>query len=244
MDLVDGAMSKFAREKLAEHEAYTVPGPGLGPVNRATLTRDPRHLGFMLARYKFVAKMLEGKSHVCEVGCHEALGTLIVAKEVQHVHAVDVMQDVIEFCQNEYAPHAPNISFQAADVISSLPPSPTSPDGTYEAIYLLDVLEHVDPDQEGVFLRNLCKRLGAHGVMIVGLPSLESQAYASPVSASQHINCKTREGLRETMGYLFENVFLFSMNDEVLHTGFGPMSQYLFAVGVSVRPGIVDHEGS
>ena len=29
----------------------------------------------------------------------------------------------------------------------------------------------------------------------------------------------------------FENVFMFSMNDEVLHTGFAPMGHYLFALG-------------
>ena len=30
----------------------------------------------------------------------------------------------------------------------------------------------------------------------------------------------------------FENVFMFSMNDEVVHTGFPPMANYIFGVGV------------
>jgi hypothetical protein len=29
----------------------------------------------------------------------------------------------------------------------------------------------------------------------------------------------------------FENVFVFSMNDEVVHTGFTPMAHYLLAIG-------------
>jgi hypothetical protein len=33
----------------------------------------------------------------------------------------------------------------------------------------------------------------------------------------------------------FQNVFVFSMNDEVVHTGFSPMAHYLFAMGVGVR---------
>ena len=33
----------------------------------------------------------------------------------------------------------------------------------------------------------------------------------------------------------FENVFIFSMNDEVCIQGFSPMAHYLFAVGVGVR---------
>ena len=30
----------------------------LGPINAETFLRDPKHMGFMLARYKFAAKMM------------------------------------------------------------------------------------------------------------------------------------------------------------------------------------------
>ena len=33
----------------------------------------------------------------------------------------------------------------------------------------------------------------------------------------------------------FHNVFLFSMNDEVVHTGFYPMAHYLIALGVGIK---------
>jgi hypothetical protein len=36
--------------------------------------------------------------------------------------------------------------------------------------------------------------------------------------------------LKKTMQRHFHNVFMFSMNDEVVHTGFHPMAHYLFAV--------------
>ena len=39
---------------------------------------DPRRLLFVLARYKFVAKMLSGRRHVLEVGCADAFGTRVV----------------------------------------------------------------------------------------------------------------------------------------------------------------------
>ena len=32
------------------------------------------------------------------------------------------------------------------------------------------------------------------------------------------------------MTHHFRNVFIFSMNDEVVHTGFYPMAHYLFAL--------------
>ena len=234
MELVDGAMSDFAREKLGQHTAYTVEGPGLGPVNRATLMRDPRHLGFTLARYKFVSKMLQGKGFVCEIGCHEATGSLVVAAEVGHLTAVDVMQDVIDFCHAEYDRFGLNITFEACDVFEGLPPSPAS-SGRYDAVFCLDVLEHVDPAQEHAFMSKLVQGIGAEGVAIVGIPSLQSQAYASPVSAVQHINCKTSEELKHFMEGYFTNVFMFGMNDEVLHTGFSAMCHYIFALGVGPR---------
>ena len=36
------------------------------------------------------------------------------------------------------------------------------------------------------------------------------------------------------------NVFLFSMNDEIIHTGFYPLAHYLVAKGVGLRDASVD----
>ncbi len=36
--------------------------------------------------------------------------------------------------------------------------------------------------------------------------------------------------MKALLEHYFENVFLFSMNDEVVHTGYYPMAHYLFAV--------------
>jgi len=38
----------------------------------------------------------------------------------------------------------------------------------------------------------------------------------------------------------FENVFLFSMNDEVVHTGFTPLAHYLFALCVGPRSALLE----
>ena len=67
------------------------------------------------------------------------------------------------------------------------------------------------------------------------MPSLESQAHASPQSKAGHVNCKTGEALKRTLERHFHTVFIFSMNDEVVHTGFYPMCHYLFVVGAGKR---------
>ncbi len=47
----------------------------LGLMTNQVWQDDPRRLGFVLARYKFVAKMFSGLERVLEVGCARAFGT-------------------------------------------------------------------------------------------------------------------------------------------------------------------------
>jgi len=67
------------------------------------------------------------------------------------------------------------------------------------------------------------------------MPSIESQKYASEASKLGHVNCMNGEDLRNTLSNYFENVFMFSMNDEVVHTGFSGMAHYLIALCTNPR---------
>ncbi|MES2121513.1 MAG: hypothetical protein V4492_01905, partial [Chlamydiota bacterium] len=61
----------------------------LGPWTSYSYIHDPRHLTFVLARYKFCAKMLEGSDTVVEIGCGDGFGIPIMAHAVKHVHCID-----------------------------------------------------------------------------------------------------------------------------------------------------------
>jgi hypothetical protein len=67
-------------------------------------------------------------------------------------------------------------------------------------------------------------------VALIGTPSLQSQAYASAHSRIGHDNCKDQLELKKLMQRWFHNVFVFSMNDEVVHSGFHAMSHYNFCL--------------
>jgi hypothetical protein len=41
--------------------------------------------------------------------------------------------------------------------------------------------------------------------------------------------------MRTLLSRFFENVFIFSMNDEVVHTGFSPMAHYIIGLGCGRR---------
>jgi cyclopropane fatty-acyl-phospholipid synthase-like methyltransferase len=100
----------------------------------------------------------------------------------------------------------------------------------YDGIYSLDVFEHIEKKKEDTFIKNLFKILNKKGVLILGTPSLESQKYASKYSKIGHVNCKSQGDLKNLLKKYFPNVFAFSMNDEVIHTGYSKMSHYNFMV--------------
>ena len=191
---------------------------------------DPRRLLFILARYKFVAKMFSGKQKVLEVGCGDAFGARIVLQEVGSIRAVDFdpvfVKDVQERMEETW-----KFECQVHDMLSG-------PMGDrFDAAYSLDVLEHIEKADEDRFVFNLVHSLNENGVLILGTPSIQSQVYASKPSKEGHVNCKDHKELKELMLEHFCNVFIFSMNDEVVHTGFYPMAHYLLGLGVGRQSG-------
>lgn len=201
----------------------------LGPAASHSVRSDPKHLCFVLARYKFCAKMLAGKRRVLEVGCGDGFGLPIVSQSVESVVAVDGEPRLIADNQARLSSTFPNVTFKTWNVIAEPYPE------RFDACYLLDVLEHVHPADEPRFLSNLCASLLPDGVAVIGVPNLAASQYASPESTACHVNLKDHKSLRATLEKHFRNVFLFSMNDEVLHTGFYPMAHYLMALAVGVR---------
>lgn len=73
----------------------------------------------------------------------------------------------------------------------------------------MDVLEHIGPNDEADFLSNICKSLRPNGAAIIGMPSIESQVYASPASKAGHVNCKSRPGFQGMYVCLFPACFSF-----------------------------------
>jgi SAM-dependent methyltransferase len=200
----------------------------LGLMTSAAWHQDPRRLLFLLSRYKFVAKMLAGKKNVLEIGCGDAFGTRMVLQTVDAITAVD-FDPVFVADANERMDADWQFDCRVHDILEG----PVS--GTFDAAYSLDVMEHILPTEEDKYVTNITKSLTPDGVLIVGMPSLQSQDYASPASKEGHVNCKDEASFRRVMTRYFHNVLTFSMNDELVHTGFYPMAQYLLALCVTPR---------
>jgi cyclopropane fatty-acyl-phospholipid synthase-like methyltransferase len=195
----------------------------LGLMTNQAWLDDPKRLIFTLSRYKFVSKMLQGCEEVLEVGCGDAFFSRVVIAEVKKLTAVDFDPAFVKDVNKRMSDKWP-FECRVHDMLNG----PVN--GKFDGIYALDVLEHILPENEDRFIKNMASSLSTHGTMIIGIPSLESQAYASPISKEGHVNCKSQPDLKETMKKYFNNVFMFSMNDEVVHTGYHKMAHYIFAL--------------
>lgn len=200
----------------------------LGPWSSYSLINDPKHLVFVLARYKFCAKMLEGKDKVLEIGCGDGIGIPIIAQAVKHLHCVDWDSRNIEGCKRRLG-HIKNVTYEQIDLnISSLKDK-------YDAAYSIDVLEHIDPSTESTFLKNILNSLKQDAILITGTPNVTANVYATERSRVQHINLKSMKDLKELTNKYFKHVFMFGMNDEVLHVGYAPMCHYIWSIGAEKR---------
>jgi 2-polyprenyl-3-methyl-5-hydroxy-6-metoxy-1,4-benzoquinol methylase len=195
----------------------------LGLLKSREWISDPRRFLFSQSRYKFVSKLLSGRKNVLEVGCGDAFNAPIVMQEIGNLTVTDFDPEFIEDAKAHVQPEYP---YEAR--VHNFLDGPM--EGRFDAVYLLDVLEHIEAKDEARFIGNIMACLTGDAVMIVGMPSLESQIHASPGSKAGHVNCKSAPDLKYTMETFFHSVFMFCMNDEVVHTGYHKMAHYVIAV--------------
>lgn len=222
---------KSAKEAYAEGTDYQFDTPELqlGHWTSYSLINDPKHMCFVLSRYKFCAKMLEGKKTILEIGPGDGFGLPMIAQVAEWVYAVDWDERLLQGNARRLA-HLKNVTYLHVDF------NKEAPDLQVDAAFSIDVIEHVEPAQEVTFMENIVGCLKPNGVLITGTPNITASQYATPRSQVQHINLKSMETLRQLTERYFENVFMFGMNDEVVHTGYPSMCHYIWSLGVGVRP--------
>jgi cyclopropane fatty-acyl-phospholipid synthase-like methyltransferase len=217
----------------AETDQFREKGPVLmGPKASRAYRTDPRLLLFRAARYKICSKLLSGRSSVLEIGCGEGFGSPIVLQEIERLHGVDIDPVFIAWANEEAQREGHAATFSVLDMAKE------APTDRYDAAYSLDVIEHIPAEFEHAFMENICTALDPRGVCIIGTPNVTSRAFASRESNHGHVNLKGADELRLLMDKYFWNTFLFSMNDELVHLGFYPMTHYLVAMGVGVRSSV------
>lgn len=197
----------------------------LPPYVASEIRGDFKHFFISLSRYKFAGKLLEGKQSMLEVGCNTGFKTMMFSQFVEYVTGLDYEEHAITFANENYA--SEKRSYQCADFLHMEPL-----EAKVDAVVSLDVIEHIEQENENRFMEAIVSNLDREGVCIIGTPNVTAAEYQSEISRIGHINMYDYKRLKNLVGQYFSNVFMFGMNDEVVHTGFLPMAHYLFAVGI------------
>lgn len=185
---------------------------------------NPLMAAIKLARFKFVARMLRPTDRVLDIGCGQGVGAYFYSRFAKTVTGLDLYAD-----QDRATARfgADNLSFIAGDILA---PPPTITENTFDAITCVDVIEHFhQPDGERIIAgyRDL---LSDGGMMILGTPSRFSQPYRSVGSRDSHFHEYEPEELRGLCDRHFKRTLMFSMNDEVVHTGFDKLAWFFFVL--------------
>lgn len=196
------------------------------------LRNDPKRFPFVLSRYKFAAKMACTNRSVLELGCSEGIGTPILAEFATNYVGVDMDAEAIEAAKDNFSasdvPEKGERQFIADDFLNKTY-------GQFDAVVSLDVVEHIVPEIEDQYFDTVVANLTDEGIAVIGTPNETSDQYASAMSKAGHVNLFTADHLMRAMQRVFHNVLPFGINDEVVHTGFAPMTHYLVFVGCNKK---------
>ena len=107
----------------------------MGPTASHLWRNDPRHLCFLLSRYKFCSKILAGKKNVLEVGCGEAFGMPLVLQTVEHVHGIDFDPLFIKWAEKVTQKETSRCSFSVLDIMKNSPK-----EGPYDGAYVINII--------------------------------------------------------------------------------------------------------
>jgi 2-polyprenyl-3-methyl-5-hydroxy-6-metoxy-1,4-benzoquinol methylase len=183
---------------------------------------DLGRLLFRLARYKFIVKQLKPTDKVLEIGCGSGLGTSYMAQVAEHVTGIDIKTSEIEEAQK--ITNKTNIDHICGDFFDY------DFKNKFDVIVNLDVIEHLKGDQPGRMLKRCAELNSDKGYTIIGTPSFYSWEHQGALSKASHEKCYDLPELNELVEQYFDRTFIFSMNDELVHTGHYKMAWYYIIV--------------
>jgi hypothetical protein len=212
---------------------------------------DPDRHGGEMARYRFVAGLLSGRSDVAEYGAPNVSGNRLVMSRCKKFSIYDPDPFRVAEALRDRPPEF-SLAAHVHDILSG--PLPRR----HDAIYSLDSMQKISHSDEDIYVCNLRDSLnGDGGILIVGTPSFgasgggktaPSDATRTPASeCSGSILApapfhpangspqptpvlRSAAEMRALFERFFHSVFAFSVIEDTVHVGDLPNADYVFAL--------------
>lgn len=187
------------------------------------LQENTLRLLIRLARYKAIARQLGPADDVLEIGSGSGVGAMFLAQHCRSVLGIDLKEHEVNEARG--INKRPNVRFEVGDFFD-LPA-----EASFDTIVNLDVVEHL-PEAEGErLIERTTRHLRDTGMLVLGTPSIHSYPYQSALSQAAHVRCYDLDELTAIVGRHYGRILRFSMNDELVHTGFSKLAWFylLFA---------------
>lgn len=199
----------------------------IGYYTGSELSMDIKHFMFRLARYKYVAKLLQFEKavNVLELGCNEAWGAVLLQQNIDLASylGIDFDKDTIEWNKKKLSSDFTFVCDDFFRYVSKLKKQ-------YDLVFALDVIEHIEKEREDEFCELFSQTVSRRGTAIIGTPHVNMSPFSSDASKAGHVNMYDQKRLFQTCKRHFNNVYIFNMNDEIVHTGMNAMACYIFAL--------------
>lgn len=208
-DVVAQKMKEIKLLKLGKYASYW-------------MRQTPRRMLHSQSYYKFASKMIGTQKRVLDIGCNDGMGTFLLGKECGFALGVDFDEEAIASASSNFSDET--VSFLCKDFMEF------TSEQMFDAITNFDVIEHIYPENAKKYISRACDLLTNYGVYILGTPSKISQEFASEISKKGHVNIYSYQRLYKELSPFFQHVFIFSANDEMIHTGFSELAHYFIAV--------------
>jgi 2-polyprenyl-3-methyl-5-hydroxy-6-metoxy-1,4-benzoquinol methylase len=214
-------------EQLIQEIFKKYPSFTLSPEYAYLVQENLLQLLIRLARYKFVARLIKNTDEILDVGAGSGLGTVFLGQHATKVTGLDTKEYEIKGARA--INRRKNVNFKQIDFFEY------EPSCKYDVIVAIDVIEHMPENVGYKLVEKSAKHLHNTGMLVLGTPSLYSYEYQSELSKSAHVKLYDQQELVHLVETYYSRTISFSMNDELVHTGFHKMAWYYFVLAFSPK---------
>lgn len=154
-------------------------------------------------RYELAFDQIERKDIVADMACGSGYGTVMLSRRASEAHGFDISQEVVNEVSNRYV-NEKKAKFTCKNLLE------LDVQNTYDKIVSFETIEHVNPDEISIVLKNMHRALKPDGILIFSTPynqedSFNARKHHKTFYITESTLEKYVEGLFEIKRYLYQN---------------------------------------